>query len=105
MVQALNTGHDGSLATCHANSPADALRRIETMALFGSLGLPLAAVREQVRSAVDIVVQVSRQADGGRAVTAVSEVVAGPSRVRLLADGDRVVAAVQRPRLVGLMAS
>ncbi|MCU1345142.1 MAG: flpF, partial [Acidimicrobiia bacterium] len=102
MVQALNTGHDGSLSTCHANSPADALRRIETMALFGALGLPLAAVREQVRSAIDVVVQVSRSSDGRRRITEVSEVVAGPERVRVLADGQQVVAAPRRLRLAAL---
>src|SRR4051794_38036958 len=102
MVQALNTGHDGSLSTCHANSPADALRRIETMALFGALGLPLAAVREQVRSAVDVVIQVARRPGGGRRITDVSEVVAGPGRVHRLADGDRILDGPQRGRLADL---
>ena len=59
MLQAMNTGHDGSLSTCHANGPADALRRIETMALMGAIDLPLAAVREQILGAVDLVVQVA----------------------------------------------
>ena len=69
MVQAMTTGHDGSLSTVHATSPADALRRLETMALMGA-DLPLRAVREQIASAVDLVVQVARRADGSRAVVA-----------------------------------
>jgi pilus assembly protein CpaF len=73
MVQAMNTGHEGSLSTCHANSPADALRRIETMALMSSIDLPLAAVREQVLASIDLVVQVARRADGSRSVVAVDE--------------------------------
>jgi pilus assembly protein CpaF len=68
MLQALTTGHDGSLTTVHASSPADALRRIETMALMAGVGVPHAAVQEQVASAVDVVVQLVRQADGIRRV-------------------------------------
>src|SRR5207253_9292277 len=75
MVQAMNTGHDGSLSTCHANSPADALRRIETMVLLGDSGLPLAAIREQLVSAIDLVVHVARCADGSRRIASVTEVV------------------------------
>jgi pilus assembly protein CpaF len=74
MLQAMNTGHEGSLSTCHANSPTDALRRLETLVLMAEVGLPHAAVREQIRAAVDLVVQVSRLADGTRRVTAVAEV-------------------------------
>ena len=74
MLQAMNTGHEGSLSTCHANSPADALRRLETLVLMGDVALPLAAVREQVRSALDLVVQIARRPDGGRRVVAVAEV-------------------------------
>jgi pilus assembly protein CpaF len=66
MLQAMNTGHDGSLATVHANTPRDALRRLETMALMGGLELPHAAVREQVGSAVHVVVQQERTRDGRR---------------------------------------
>lgn len=65
MVQAMNTGHEGSLSTCHANSGADALHRLETMVLLADVGLPLGAVREHLRSAVDVVVHVARR-DGGR---------------------------------------
>jgi pilus assembly protein CpaF len=88
MLQAMNTGHEGSLSTCHANSPADALRRLETMVLQGAVALPLAAVRDQIAAAVDLVVQVSRLADGHRGVVAVSEVDTGnrSSRVRPIAD-------------------
>jgi pilus assembly protein CpaF len=74
MLQALNTGHDGSLTTVHANSPEDALRRVETLALMAGLGLPHAAVREQVASAVDLVVHQARLADGSRVVETVCEV-------------------------------
>ena len=75
MLQALNTGHEGSLTTVHANSPADALRRVETLALMAGLGLPHAAVREQVASALDLVVHQARDEDGARRVVAVEEVV------------------------------
>jgi len=64
MVQAMNTGHEGSLSSCHANSPADALRRLETMMLMAEVGLPFEVVREHLRTAVDLVVQVARS--GGR---------------------------------------
>jgi pilus assembly protein CpaF len=74
MLQAMNTGHEGSLSTVHANSPRDALRRIETMVLFGGLDLPLRAIREQVASAIDLVVQLDRDAAGVRFVSAISEV-------------------------------
>ncbi|MBV8981821.1 MAG: Flp pilus assembly complex ATPase component TadA, partial [Acidimicrobiia bacterium] len=77
MLQAMNTGHEGSLSTCHANSPADALRRLETMVLMGDVALPLAAVRDQVRAALDLVVQVARRPGGRRRIVAVDEVVVG----------------------------
>ncbi|HLM10024.1 MAG TPA: CpaF family protein [Thermoleophilaceae bacterium] len=75
MLQALNTGHDGSLTTVHANSPADALRRVETLALMAGVGLPHAAVREQVASAIDVVVHQARLPEGTRVVESVTEVV------------------------------
>ena len=75
MLQAMNTGHEGSLSTCHANSPVDALRRLETMVLTGSVALPLGAVRDQLAAAVDLVVQVARRPDGTRGVVEVAEVV------------------------------
>ncbi|HUF36947.1 MAG TPA: CpaF family protein [Anaerolineales bacterium] len=74
MLQAMNTGHDGSLTTLHANSPRDALSRLETMSLMSGLDLPLKVIREQIASAVDLVVQQSRIRDGSRRVTYVTEV-------------------------------
>ena len=93
MLQAMNTGHEGSLSTCHANSPADALRRLETLVLMGDVALPLAAVREQVRSALDLVVQIARRPDGSRRVVAVAEVGAvgeggDPLGIGLLTDQE-----------------
>jgi pilus assembly protein CpaF len=75
MLQAMNTGHDGSLSTVHANSPRDALARVETMVLMAGFDLPVRAIREQVASAIDLVIQQSRLKDGSRRVTAISEVV------------------------------
>jgi pilus assembly protein CpaF len=74
MLQAMNTGHEGSLSTVHANSPRDALSRIETMVLMAGLDLPTRAIREQLASAVDVIVQLSRLRDGTRRVTSVTEV-------------------------------
>jgi len=74
MLQAMNTGHDGSLTTIHANSPRDAIARMETMALMAKLNLPEKAIRQQIASAVNIVVQVSRMSDGSRRVTHLSEI-------------------------------
>lgn len=74
MLQAMNTGHDGSLTTVHANSPRDAVARLETMALMANLNLPERAIRQQIASAIDIVVQVSRMSDGTRRVTHLSEI-------------------------------
>jgi pilus assembly protein CpaF len=74
MLQAMNTGHEGSLSTVHANSPRDALRRIETMILLAGLDLPLRAVREQIASAIDLVVHLARDQRGRRFVTSITEV-------------------------------
>ncbi len=74
MLQAMNTGHDGSLSTVHANSPRDAIARLETLVLMAGMDLPLRAIREQIASAVDVVVQLSRLRDGSRRVTFVTEV-------------------------------
>ena len=74
MLQAMNTGHEGSLTTLHANSPRDALSRIETMVLMAGMDLPLQAVREQVASAIDLIVHIERLSDGTRRVVAVSDV-------------------------------
>lgn len=74
MLQAMNTGHDGSLATGHANSPRDLIARLETMVMMAGMDLPVKAIREQIASAVDIVVQQTRFRDGSRKVIAISEV-------------------------------
>ena len=74
MLQAMNTGHDGSLSTVHANSPRDAIARLETLVLMAGMELPLRAIREQIASAVDVVVQLTRLRDGTRRVTHVTEV-------------------------------
>jgi pilus assembly protein CpaF len=74
MLQAMNTGHDGSLTTLHANSPRDALSRLETMVLMSGMDLPVRAIREQIASAVNLIIQQTRFADGTRKVTAISEV-------------------------------
>jgi pilus assembly protein CpaF len=102
MLQAMNTGHEGSLSTCHANSPDDALRRLETMVLMSDVDLPLRAVREQLTSALDILVMVSRTA-AARRITEVAEVLPaddvgeGARRTRRLALDGTVVAAPSRP--------
>lgn len=74
MLQAMNTGHDGSLTTGHANSPRDMLSRLETMVLMAGMDLPIRAIREQISSAVDIIVQQSRMRDGTRKITHITEV-------------------------------
>ena len=86
MLQAMNTGHDGSLTTLHANSPRDALSRMETMVLMSGMDLPVRAIREQVSSAVDIIVQQSRLSDGSRRVTHISEVLGMEVDIITLAD-------------------
>jgi pilus assembly protein CpaF len=97
-LQAMNTGHEGSLSTCHANGPDDALRRLETMVLMAGAGLPLAAVRQQVGAAVDLVIHVARGHGGERRVVAVAEVQPGdPPATRRLADGQTITAAPTRP--------
>lgn len=75
MLQAMNTGHDGSLTTAHANSPRDVLSRLETMVLMAGMELPVKAIREQISSAIDIIVQQNRFRDGTRKVTSVTELV------------------------------
>jgi pilus assembly protein CpaF len=83
MLQAMNTGHDGSLTTIHSNSPRDTLARVETMTLMSGMELPMRAVREQMASALDMVVHLARLRDGTRRVTHVSEV--------LGMEGDTIV--------------
>ncbi len=74
MLQAMNTGHDGSLTTIHANNPREAISRIETMAMMGNVALPEKAIRQQIAAAVHLIVQISRMSDGTRRVTHVSEI-------------------------------
>ncbi|HET7736383.1 MAG TPA: ATPase, T2SS/T4P/T4SS family, partial [Nocardioidaceae bacterium] len=75
MLQAMNTGHDGSICTAHANSPRDSLSRIETMVLMAGVDLPMRAIREQVSSALDLIVHQARFKDGSRRITHITEVV------------------------------
>jgi pilus assembly protein CpaF len=101
MLQAMNTGHEGSLSTCHANSPDDALRRLETMTLMAEVGLPLAAIREQLAASLDLLVHVARTRTDRRRVVAVAEVDPHPApgliRTRLLADARTVLDGPLRP--------
>jgi pilus assembly protein CpaF len=86
MLQAMNTGHEGSLTTIHANSPRDALSRLETLVLTAGVDLPLRAIREQISSAFDLLVQISRLVDGSRRITHVTEVLRMESDVVTLQD-------------------
>jgi pilus assembly protein CpaF len=86
MLQAMNTGHEGSLTTLHANSPRDALARLETMVLMAGMDLPLQAVREQIASAVDLIVHIGRMGDGSRKLMNVAEVTGMESSVIQLND-------------------
>jgi pilus assembly protein CpaF len=90
LLTALNTGHDGALSTIHANSPADALSRLETLALMAGVGLPHAAIAEQVQRGIEMVVHLERRPDGGRVVSEIAEVVraAGSTAVRTLAAAE-----------------
>src|SRR5712692_8038559 len=86
MLQAMNTGHEGSLTTIHANSPRDALSRLETLVLTGGVDLPLRAIREQIASAFDLLIQIARLVDGSRRVTHVTEVLRMESDIITLQD-------------------
>jgi pilus assembly protein CpaF len=86
MLQAMNTGHEGSLTTIHANSPRDALARLETLVMTAGIELPHRAIREQIASAFDLLVQIQRLVDGSRRITHVSEVVGMESEVVTLQD-------------------
>ena len=86
MLQAMNTGHDGSLTTIHANSPRDSLIRLETMVAMSNLNIPDTAVRQQIASALDAVVQVSRMSDGSRKITHVSEITGMEGNVVTMQD-------------------
>jgi pilus assembly protein CpaF len=106
MLQAMNTGHEGSLTTIHANAPRDALARLETLVLTAGVDLPLRAIREQVASAFDILVQISRLVDGSRRISHVTEVLRMESDVITLQDiflarpPDEETAAAQISRLL-----
>jgi pilus assembly protein CpaF len=86
MLQAMNTGHDGSLTTLHSNSPRDAIARLETLVLMAGMDLPLKVVRQQIASAVDLIVQQSRLKDGTRKVTAITEVAGMEGDIVVLTD-------------------
>ncbi len=86
MLQAMNTGHDGSLTTLHANTPRDALSRLETMTMMSGMDLPLRVIREQIASAIDLIVQQSRMRDGTRKVTAITEVAGMEGETVILTD-------------------
>ena len=86
MLQAMNTGHDGSLATAHSNGPRDSLSRLETMVLMAGLDLPVRAIREQVAGAIDLIVHQSRLKDGSRRITHVTEVVGMEGEIITLQD-------------------
>jgi pilus assembly protein CpaF len=86
MLQAMNTGHEGSLTTIHANSPRDALSRLETLVLTAGFELPLRAIREQISSAFDLLVQITRLVDGSRKISHITEVLRMESEVITLQD-------------------
>ena len=86
MLQAMNTGHDGSITTVHSNSPRDTLSRIETMTLMAGMDLPVRVIREQMASALDLIVHLTRLRDGTRRVTHVSEVMGMEGDVVVLQD-------------------
>jgi pilus assembly protein CpaF len=86
MLQAMNTGHDGSLTTLHANSPRDAIARLETMALMAGFDIPLLAIRTQIASAIDLIVHQARLQDGSRKTTRITEVSGMEGNVVTLSD-------------------
>ena len=84
MLQAMNTGHDGSITTGHANTPRDMLRRLETMVLFSGVEIPVRAIRDQISSAIDVIVHIVRLPEGRRAVSSITEVTgAGETQILL----------------------
>ncbi|MCU1691058.1 MAG: type secretion system protein, partial [Frankiales bacterium] len=105
MLQAMNTGHEGSMTTVHANTPRDALSRLETMVLMSGFDLPLRAIREQIASAIDVVVQLQRRPDGSRVVSHVTEVQGREGEIITLQDvflrpGATLTSTGLRPRVV-----
>jgi pilus assembly protein CpaF len=86
MLQAMNTGHDGSMTTLHANSPRDALHRMETMVMMAGMDLPMRAIREQIASAIHLIIQLERMQDGSRRITQVSEITGIGSEAITMSD-------------------
>jgi pilus assembly protein CpaF len=86
MLQAMNTGHDGSMTTTHANSPRECIARLETLVMMSGLDLPLKAIREQIAGAVDLIVQISRMSDGSRKILSITEVVGMQGDIISLAE-------------------
>jgi pilus assembly protein CpaF len=86
MLQAMNTGHEGSLTTVHANSPRDALARIENMVLMSGYELPVSAIREQIAAAIHLVIQIARLSDGSRRIMSISEITGQEGNVISLQD-------------------
>jgi pilus assembly protein CpaF len=86
MLQAMNTGHEGSMTTAHANSPRDSIARIETMTLMAGYDLPIRAIREQIASAIDLIIQVDRLRDGSRRVVNITEIVGMEGDIITLTD-------------------
>ena len=104
MLQAMNTGHDGSMTTAHANSPRDTLSRLETMCLMAGMDLPVRAIREQIASAVDLIIQQERMKDGSRKVTAITEVQGMEGDVIVMQDiFNFVQTGVENGKIVGRM--
>jgi pilus assembly protein CpaF len=101
MLQAMNTGHEGSLTTLHANSPRDALNRMETLVLMAGLEIPLQAIREQIASALDLVVHITRLVDGSRRISHVTEVLGMESNVITLQDVFAARAVSERAAVLG----
>jgi pilus assembly protein CpaF len=102
MLQAMNTGHDGSLTTLHANSPRDALARLETMVLMAGMDLPHRAIREQIASALDLIVHEERMRDGVRRITSISEIIGLESDTIVMQDIFRFhQAAVEDGKVIG----
>jgi pilus assembly protein CpaF len=105
MLQAMNTGHDGSMTTIHANSPRDGVSRIETMCLMAGMDLPVRAIREQVASAIELIVQQSRLKDGSRKITAITEVQGMEGDVVVLQDvfAFEQTGVDERGKIVGML--
>ena len=109
MLQAMNTGHDGSLTTIHANSPRAALSRLETLVLFSGMELPVRAIRDQIASAIDLIIQVSRLSDGSRKVVQISEVTGQQGEIITLQDlvtfrDGKFIMGTLRPRFMEVAA-